>query len=85
MPRIVFLVVYFLMAFILTTDIAVAGDTISDAFEDTFGHDQIPKAFEDTFGDNKVPNAFNEAFGGNSFGSHRKPKSVQSRDTTKTQ
>ena len=71
--------------FLLSPSSVFAGDTISNAFEDTFGHDQIPNAFEDTLGHNKIPNAFNEAFGGNSSGSHRKPKSVQSRDTTKTQ
>lgn len=43
---------------------AFAGDAISDAFEDTFGHDKIPNAFEDTFGHNKIPNAFESAFGG---------------------
>lgn len=63
--------------FLLSASSAFAGDTISDAFEDTFGHDQIPNAFEDTFGHNKIPNAFNEAFGGGSSGSHHKSRKNQ--------
>ena len=63
--------------FLLSPSSVFAGDTISNAFEDTFGHDQIPNAFEDTFGHNKIPNAFNEAFGGSSGSSHHKAKKAQ--------
>ena len=62
-------------AFMMSANLAYAGDTISDAFEDTFGHDKIPNAFEDTFGHNKIPNAFNDAFGGGS--SRHKAKKTQ--------
>jgi hypothetical protein len=51
-------------------DVAVAGETISAAFEDSFGHDQIP-------------NAFNNALGGKSSGAHRKPKNIQIQQKTK--
>ncbi len=64
--------------FLLSSSAVFAGDTISDAFEDTFGHDQIPNAFEDTFGHNKIPNAFNKAFGGGSSGAHRKTEKIHS-------
>ena len=39
-----------LASFSLPSSTAFAGDTISDAFEDTFGHDKIPNAFESAFG-----------------------------------
>lgn len=66
-----------LVAFVLNANAAYAGDAISDAFEETFGHDKIPNAFEDTFGHNKIPNAFNDAFGGGSGSSHHKAKKLQ--------
>ena len=67
--------VFVAAACLVSANIAYAGDTISDAFEDTFGHDKIPDAFEDTFGHNKIPNAFNDAFGGGS--SRHKAKKIQ--------
>ncbi len=70
---------------LVSSSTAFAGDTISNAFEETFGHDQIPNAFEDTFGHNKIPNAFNEAFGGDSSGSHRKPKKTRSQSNNPAQ
>ncbi len=70
---------------LVSSSTAFAGDTIFNAFEDTFGHDQIPNAFEDTFGHNKIPNAFNEAFGGGSSGSHHKPKKPQSQSNHSVQ
>jgi hypothetical protein len=60
---------------------AFAGDAISDAFEDTFGHDKIPNAFEDTFGHNKIPNAFESAFGGKEKKPAAKPQKVQPEKT----
>jgi len=71
--------------FLLSPSSVFAGDTISNAFEDTFGHDQIPNAFEDTFGHNKIPNAFNEAFGGGSSASHHKPKKTRSQSNNPAQ
>jgi hypothetical protein len=66
-----------LAALILSSATSIAGNAISDAFEDTFGHNQIPDAFEDTFGRNKIPNAFNDAFGGGSRSTHHKAGKVQ--------
>ena len=77
MPKVFVIVSSLFVAFVLNANAAHAGDTISDAFEDTFGHDKIPNAFEDTFGHNKIPNAFNEAFGGGSGSSHHKAKKAQ--------
>jgi hypothetical protein len=85
MSRILCFIGYLLMTVILSTVSAFAGNSISDAFEDTFGHDQIPNAFEDTFGHNKIPNAFDEAFGGGSSGSHHKPKKTQSQSNHSAQ
>jgi hypothetical protein len=67
-----------LAALFLSTETSVAGNAISDAFEDNFGHNQIPDAFEDAFGRNKIPNSFNEAFAGGSRSSHRTARKVQS-------
>lgn len=69
-----------LLAFVTAATPAAAGDSISDAFEDTFGHDQITNAFEDTFGHNKIPNAFNSAFGGDAKAKKTKAKNTQSSD-----
>ncbi|MFM9152720.1 MAG: hypothetical protein ACKOPC_03800 [Methylocystis sp.] len=45
-------------SFSLASSTAFAGDAISDAFEDTFGHDKIPNAFESAFdGKEKKPAA----------------------------
>jgi hypothetical protein len=63
--------------FSLASSMACAGDAISDAFEDTFGHDKIPNAFEDTFGHNKIPNAFESAFGGKEKKPAAKPQKAQ--------
>ncbi len=60
---------------------ACAGDAVSDAFEDAFGHDQIPNAFNDTFGHNKIPNAFNSAFGKHKKSSHPKPENKAAQDS----
>jgi hypothetical protein len=82
----IFLAASILMTvFAMTANVAYAGDSISDAFEDTFGHDKIPNAFEDTFGHNKIPNAFNDAFGGGSGSSHRKAKKTQSQNIQSAQ
>lgn len=62
---------------IASSNATYAGDAISDAFEDAFGHDKIPNAFEDTFGHNKIPSAFNDAFGGKAGSSQRKAKKAQ--------
>jgi hypothetical protein len=61
--RHVFTKILIVAGFSLICNTAFAGDAISDAFEDTFGHDKIPNAFEDTFGHNKIPNAYESAFG----------------------
>ena len=70
-------------AFMVTVNVVQAGDAISDAFEDTFGHDKIPNAFEDTFGHNRIPDAFNNAFGGGS--SRHKAKKLQPQNSQSTQ
>ena len=70
------------VALLSSSSVALAGDTISDAFEDTFGHDKIPNAFEDTFGHNKIPNAFNSAFGGNSTRHKAKKPTPQNSPST---
>ena len=62
---------------IASSNATYAGDAISDAFEDAFGHDKIPNAFEDTFGHNKIPSAFNDAFGGKAGSNQHKAKNVQ--------
>lgn len=80
MLRIIVAASILMTVFAVTASVAYAGDSISDAFADTFGHDKIPNAFEDTFGHNKIPDAFNDAFGGGSGSSHRKAKKTQSQN-----
>jgi hypothetical protein len=77
MPKELYAIILISIGMLLSAQTAIAGNAISDAFEDTFGHNQIPDAFEDTFGHNKIPNAFNKAFGGGSRSSQRKANKSQ--------